>query len=96
MLKTTVLKLTLASAPVHVNECKTDGDCGDSLACVWDDLGYTKCVNPCDGAKCGTNTVCEVVNRKAHCRCLDKHVGNPNQALGCTKVDDQGKKNKVW
>ena len=78
------------------NECRTNRDCGDSLACAEDDSGYRKCVNPCERAKCGTNTVCEVVNHEAQCRCQQGYVGNPNQALGCTKADVQGKKNKVW
>ena len=69
------------------NECRANIDCGDNLACTEDDSGYRKCLNPCDLAKCGANTVCEVVNQEPQCRCLDKHVGNPNQALGCTKVE---------
>ena len=69
------------------NECRTNRDCGDNLACAGDGSGYRKCVNPCDRAKCGTNTRCLVVNHRPQCECLEKHVGNPNQALGCTKVE---------
>ena len=76
------------------NECRTNRDCGDNLACAGDGSGYRKCVNPCDRAQCGANTRCLVVNHRPQCQCLDKHVGNPNQALGCIKTDVQGKKTK--
>ena len=80
-----VFKLEAVENP---NECQTNSDCEETLmACVEDDSGFRKCVNPWDGAKCGTNTVWEVVNQEAQCRCQDKHVGNPN--LGCTKVECQ-------
>ena len=71
----------------HPNQCRTNRDCGPSLACAGDGSGYRKCVNPCDRARCGANSECQVVNNRPQCSCADKHVGNPNTALGCTKVE---------
>ena len=68
-------------------ECVLDSDCPSNLACTGE-----KCRDPCPGA-CGPAAECEVINHKAVCRCQQGYVGNPNQALGCTKADVQGKKN---
>ena len=69
------------------NECTTNNDCKPTLACMLDESGFRKCINPCERSQCGPNSNCEVQDHTPFCRCFDKHVGNPSSPLGCTKVE---------
>lgn len=46
------------------NECDSNDDCVDQLACV-----SGTCVNPCDKLPCGVNAYCEAQKHAAWCRC---------------------------
>lgn len=83
---------TCRCPPNHIGDpftegCRPEGncpngnkDCPEQSACV-----AGKCVNPCDGT-CGSNTLCEVVNRKPVCVCLPKFVPlTKDAAEGCLR-----------
>lgn len=44
-----------------------------------------RCASPCDGA-CGSNAICNVVNRKPICTCPTNFQPNPTPERGCVRV----------
>ena len=48
-------------------ECRSDEECASNMACM-----YNKCVNPCNiGESCPEGKVCEVMDHKPICICLE-------------------------
>lgn len=63
--------------------CPTgDNDCPPNTLCQ-----QGRCVNPCEGSVCGSNSICKVINRKVTCSCPAKFVPVPSGPQdGCLKV----------
>lgn len=65
------------------NQCRRDSQCEDSLACI-----EGKCSNPCQDDKCGSNTLCLVINHRVTCTCEKGYIGNPlDKNVGCFEVE---------
>lgn len=65
------------------NQCRSDYQCEDSLACI-----KGKCSNPCQNNKCGTHAGCSVIEHRVTCACEKGYLGNPfDTNIGCFKVE---------
>lgn len=67
--------------------CRPEGNCpnGDEDCPLQSTCQGGRCVNPCEGA-CGSNTLCNVVDRKPVCTCLPKFVSGKSGAQdGCVR-----------
>lgn len=53
-------------------QCVSDSECAATQQC-----NGGRCVNPCDGAPCGQNALCEVRNSRAICKCPSGYTGDP-------------------
>lgn len=63
--------------------CRYDDDCGPEEFCKND-----VCKNPCDSDvnPCGPNAVCSVLERIAHCSCIEGLIPNPTPNIGCIRA----------
>ncbi|CAB0029718.1 unnamed protein product, partial [Trichogramma brassicae] len=62
-----------AGTPTAKQECSSNNDCENYLACV-----HGSCVNPCDDVPCGPNAYCEPDKHAAWCRCVIGYTENNN------------------
>eukprot|EP00095_Tigriopus_kingsejongensis_P012598 maker-scaffold642_size120736-snap-gene-0.27 protein:Tk12598 transcript:maker-scaffold642_size120736-snap-gene-0.27-mRNA-1 annotation:"GH13743" len=71
------------------DQCSSDQDCNDALACLADSLsGAKKCLDPCDISYCTPLATCNVIQHKAFCSCPPKFRGDPtNPKIGCYQVE---------
>lgn len=60
-------------------ECVINSDCPTSMSCI-----NRKCINPCEGAVCGINAECRVVQHTPECVCINNFVGDAS--LQCTPI----------
>lgn len=65
--------ILIYSCVFPVQGCRSDNECANTEACV-----NGKCASPC---RCGVNAICDVINHRASCKCLQGYTGNP--LLGC-------------
>lgn len=71
------------------NQCVTDSDCDQFLACAVDEItGVKKCLDPCDISFCTDLATCSVKSHKPFCSCPPRHRGDPsNPNIGCYEVE---------
>lgn len=68
-------------------ECVLNTDCSSNKACI-----QNKCKDPCPGT-CTQNAVCQVVNHRPLCTCLDGYSGDPYRS--CTVIQNERKKDLI-
>ena len=86
------LIMTVRTKFLHMNycffadECRKNSDCPQDKACLSEN-----CINPCVGASCGQNALCEAISHRAKCTCASGLQGNPYVAclpVGCSRDSD--------